>query len=123
LANEKVKQLRADYAAWLRSHTPEQIRLANNARQLLKKRMAAGKTGKSRVVASKHLSQIKDDRLPKRPATAYNLFISERHSSGDFKGIDNLESFKLMAAEWKALNAAEKEVRDPATLLYSVEPC
>jgi hypothetical protein len=94
--------------------------LANNARQLLKRRLAAGKTG---LIASKHLYNLKDDRQPKRPGTPYTRFVAERHGSGDLKGINNNETLKLIGAEWKALSAAEKEVCDPATLLNNVETC
>lgn len=47
----------------------------------------------------------------KRPRTAWAAFLGERTKSSDFNGIAVTERIKLVAAEWKALNADEKKVR------------
>jgi len=53
---------------------------------------------------------LKDDRLVAEPISAFILFSSDRHSSGDLKHIVVSEAGKLIANEWKALGAAEKQV-------------
>ncbi|QDS74335.1 hypothetical protein FKW77_004505 [Venturia effusa] len=99
-ANEKA------YSAWVNSHTPEQIRVANAARNLLKRRLAAGAYS-TRKGMKGLIKKIKDERQPKRPMSAYLAFSMDRRASGDFKNITLLESAKLITDEWKALSPAE----------------
>jgi hypothetical protein len=42
--------------------------------------------------------------------SGYNVFIKDRHASGDFKGIKGTEAIGLIANEWKSLSAGEKKV-------------
>jgi hypothetical protein len=107
LANERSAAKRAEYDAWIHTHTPEQIRIANNARSNLKRRLAAGQPVK---VRSQNLRKLEDDRQVKAPANGWIRFSTERRSSGDFKSISVTDSMKLIAEEWKALSAGEKEV-------------
>jgi len=67
---------------------------------------AAGKSGRPL-----HTAKIKDERAAKKPGSAYLQFYSERHATGDFKSIPITEATKLVATEWKALTASEKQVR------------
>lgn len=53
---------------------------------------------------------LHDDRLVKRPVTAYILFNSNRHASGDFHRMPLKESSALIGREWKELSAQEKKV-------------
>lgn len=62
----------------------------------------------------RHTTKLPDDRQVKRPATAYGLFLSERFSSGDMKGLKVGESGKLISNEWKALSPSEKKVHLPS---------
>jgi hypothetical protein len=57
-----------------------------------------------------HTAKLVDDRHVKAAATPYVLFYSERHASGDLKGIPVGQAAKIASAEWKALSAAEKKV-------------
>jgi len=107
LANERTAAQRAEFNAWIRSHTPEQIRIANNARMNLKRRLAAGQPVK---ILSRNLRKLDDDRQVKRPLTGFLRFSLERVASGDFTSIALGEKAKLIGEEWKALSAAEKEV-------------
>lgn len=59
---------------------------------------------------SRKFSQIADDRLVKRPQSAYNLFFKARATSGDMGGIRVPEMARLIADEFKALSVGEKKV-------------
>jgi hypothetical protein len=103
IANEKTAARRAEYQAWIHSHTPEQIRLANNARNQLRKKLPDQKSRPA------HTAKLHDDRAVKK-LSAYNLFLRVRHATGDFKGIKPKEATGLIASEWKSLSAGEKKV-------------
>ena len=105
LANQKMAAKQAEFKAWLHSYTPEEIRIANNARAQLRKKLAG--TQKKSVA---HTKKLIDDRVPKQGPTSYLCFFLERHASGDFKNIRAADAAKLIGAEWKALSAAEKKV-------------
>lgn len=100
--NHRANQNKATNASahkkWVESHTPDQIRLANNARRLLAK-----KTGK------KHPT-IPDERAPKKPRNAYFLFTADRWATGDLKGIPVTKSTTRLLEEWANLSANEKKV-------------
>ncbi|KAI0586700.1 NHP6B Chromatin-associated protein containing the HMG domain [Pyrenophora tritici-repentis] len=104
LANQKMAEKQAEFKAWLYSHTPDEIRIANNARAQLRKKLAG--TQKKGVAYTKKLV---DDRVPKQKPTSYLRFFLERHASGDFKSIKAADAAKLIGTEWKALSAAEKK--------------
>ncbi|KAF3000154.1 hypothetical protein E8E13_005466 [Curvularia kusanoi] len=112
LAAERNEARAAEYKAWVESHTVDEIRIANNARRLLRKKLAerdslAGKAPTARRPAN--TDHIPDDRRVKRPLTSFTIFFAERSSSSDFKGIAVTEKAKLIAEEWKALSASEKQ--------------
>jgi hypothetical protein len=50
-----------------------------------------------------------DDRQVKR-SSPFSIFVKSRFASGDFHNMKVTECIKLIAAEWKALSAAEKKV-------------
>jgi hypothetical protein len=106
LANEQTAAKLAEYNAWIRSHTPEQIVAANNARSQLRIKLK----GKRKAGHPAHTAKLIDDRHVKRPAGPYQCFFVERHLSGDLKGIAVTEAAKIIGAEWKALSAGEKKV-------------
>jgi hypothetical protein len=106
LANQATAAKRAEYDAWIHSYTPAQIHAANLARAQLRKKLPATKSGAVR----RHTAKLVDDRRIKRPVQPYTLFTTERHSSGDMKGILITDASKIIAAEWKALSASEKKV-------------
>lgn len=93
----------AAYKKWVESYTPDQIRLANNARRALRSLVADG------VKNIKHYRPIKDERQPKRASTPISLFLKDRWESGDFKGIKIVDAGKLISKEWEALSASEKK--------------
>ncbi|KAH7414298.1 hypothetical protein DE146DRAFT_31341 [Phaeosphaeria sp. MPI-PUGE-AT-0046c] len=104
LANEQNAVRQAEYEAWIKSHTPAQIRAANNARTQLRKML---KDVTKRRPA--HTAPLKDDRRVKRPISQYAYFAMERWASGDMKGIAVGDAGKVIGAEWKALSAGEKK--------------
>jgi hypothetical protein len=104
IANDNKIANQAAFSKWLQTHTPEQIKDANNARQLLKRKLK--KSG-----AKLHdVSPIADPRLPKRAGNALSYFLKDRHASGDFKGIKIGDAGKLISQEWKTLPAGERKV-------------
>lgn len=101
-ANQNKTENSAAFKKWIESHTPEQIRIANNARMLLKKR-----TGKS------HGPALPDERLPKRARSDFILFAQERWASGDLKGVKVTDASTLLRKEFLALPESERKVRSP----------
>lgn len=55
-------------------------------------------------------SQIKDERLVKRPRTSFILFFKDRVGSGDLKHLSSPEMGSQATSEYNALSAPEKEV-------------
>ncbi|KAF3049870.1 hypothetical protein E8E11_010228 [Didymella keratinophila] len=104
LATERNEANIAEYHAWVKTHTVNEIRLANNARKLLRRKLA----GKTKGTPA-YTKPIEDDRQVKLPTSAWNFFFAERQASPDFQGIAVPERAKLISAEWKALNASEKQ--------------
>ncbi|KAJ9606798.1 hypothetical protein H2200_008808 [Cladophialophora chaetospira] len=104
-ANQNKAKNEQAYKRWVQSHTPAEIKTANNARRLLtKKAKAAGKKTTYRA--------IKDDRHVHQPMTSYTYFSKARNDSGDLNGMSISERGKLVGQEWKALTAAEKKTFD-----------
>lgn len=83
---------------WLESHTPAQIRDANQARLQLNR------------LQKKRVRPIKDERLVKRPLSAFFIFMKERLASGDFKHLTGREVTPRISAEWKNMTETEKQV-------------
>lgn len=105
IANGNKAKNEVAYKEWVESHTPEQIRIANSARRNLKRRLQ--KSGKT---TTHGLSLIHDERLARAPAGQYILFTKERYNTGDFKHLKLVDAVKLIADEWKALSASERQV-------------
>lgn len=105
LAGEKTAARKAEYLAWVQSHTVDEIRIANNARSQLRKLLPPNKSG-----SHAHTSKIQDDRQAKRPRNPYVFYFTERMASGDFRGISTTEAATLIGSQWKALSDSEKSV-------------
>ncbi|KFY26641.1 hypothetical protein V493_03972 [Pseudogymnoascus sp. VKM F-4281 (FW-2241)] len=103
IANTNKSANDASYEAWLASLSPQQIYESNHAQQRLKQ-LGLIRSGKQ--------LKIDDPRIPKRPSSSYILFVKERYTSGDFKGIPSTEAAKLLAQEYKALSESEKKLYD-----------
>ncbi|CRK22339.1 Non-histone protein 10 like [Verticillium longisporum] len=102
LAEKNKVANNAAYKAWVESHTPAEIVAANNARNVLRR-----KVNKGRGVT--HRFPIRDERLPKRPTTVYNLFFKARWASGDFSG-SVTEATRTIAEEYKQLSEEQRQV-------------
>ncbi|KAF1944516.1 hypothetical protein EJ02DRAFT_452379 [Clathrospora elynae] len=113
IANEKTTARRAELQAWLKSYTPDQIKTANNARALLRRKLA-GTLKKKKYPA--HTNKLHDDRHVKQSPSAYILFLKDRYASGDFKGIKPTEATKLIGSEWLSLSSSEKKNYQDASL-------
>ncbi|KIV79326.1 hypothetical protein PV11_06892 [Exophiala sideris] len=104
-ANENRQKNAVAYKKWVQSHTPLEIKQANNARRtLVRKAKAEGK--------KKRFTPIHDDRSVKGHRNAYTFFFADRHASGDLKGMSVGESGKLIGKEWKELSATERRAYD-----------
>ncbi|CAF9924061.1 MAG: hypothetical protein GOMPHAMPRED_003537 [Gomphillus americanus] len=100
IANENKTKNQAAYKSWVESYTPDQIRVANNARVQLRRLTTRGR----------RWTQIRDDRQVKRPASARILFSKDRWASGDFNGMKVTDVPPLLSREWNALSTQEKKV-------------
>lgn len=96
------------YSAWLKQHTPEQIRLANKARSTLR-RTTAKITGKS-VSRKPQYKKIPDSRQVKGTLAPFLHYYSERTHAGVFKNIKASEAVKLASEEFKSLSTSEAKV-------------
>jgi len=97
---EKKAAHETAYKKWVQSHTPDQIRVANIARQALKRQAPKG---------SSKFGQIEDPRLPKKAVPALFLFQQDRWASGDMQGIPVVDAAKQITKEYNALSASEKK--------------
>ncbi|KAJ4354828.1 hypothetical protein N0V95_003513 [Ascochyta clinopodiicola] len=106
LAAERNESNAAAYKAWIETHTPDQIRIANNARIQLRKKLAGTLKNNAKPA---HTKPLFDERRVVRPRSAWTFFFAERAQSSDFSGIKIADRANLLAAEWKALDANERQ--------------
>ncbi|KAI0535733.1 hypothetical protein GGR58DRAFT_425206 [Xylaria digitata] len=92
----------ATYKAWVESHSAQEIYDANLARRALKRKYNIPKG---------LVKLIRDDRLPKRPASAFSLFTKARWASGEYSQTSSslAEVGAKIAQEWKNQTAAERK--------------
>ena len=90
----------AAYKAWVESHTAEEIADANRARARLQKISPS----------ARKRAPIPDERQPKRPSTAFALYVKARWATGDFAGQPVGVAGKEISREWKSLSASERKV-------------
>lgn len=110
-ANQNKLAYGIAFKQWVETHTPDQIKEANNARKSLRRKLKK----------SFSYHRIIDSRIPKQPRNAFTQHSMERHLSGDFKGIPVTEAAKLIGKEWQDLPAAGKQVRCPlALMIYQI---
>lgn len=107
IAVENKAENQRVFDAWIANYTPEQIRLANNARRALRRQAKAKKGAHPR---SAELRKIADDRQVKAPLQPFAIFFSERVSTGVFKNIKVVDAMRLAREEFKALNSSEQRV-------------
>ncbi|KAH0287858.1 hypothetical protein M436DRAFT_45427 [Aureobasidium namibiae CBS 147.97] len=100
MTEHNAKSLR-EFQEWLNSHTPAQIKVANQARARLRKLGAEGKKSQ--------FAPIKDARLLKRPSGPYLHYHMDRLASGDFRNVSTIDASKDISVEFKALSASEKK--------------
>ncbi|KAJ5827419.1 High mobility group superfamily, partial [Penicillium robsamsonii] len=87
----------AAFDAWVKTHTPLQIKEANTARLTLSR------------LGKKHYTPIKDDRQPKKPKSAYILYLADRIDTDSYQGKPGTETFTAIAEEWSRLPQSEKD--------------
>ncbi|KAH7330278.1 hypothetical protein BKA65DRAFT_554265 [Rhexocercosporidium sp. MPI-PUGE-AT-0058] len=102
IAAQNAAENKAMHKKWVESYTPDQIRLANNARRALRLLAKDHKRVKS-------LPAIEDERQPKGRASARAIYCGDRWASGDFKGISLSDASKLLAKEWDALPSSDRQ--------------
>ncbi|KAF1357017.1 hypothetical protein BDV97DRAFT_343277 [Delphinella strobiligena] len=101
LAAQRSAEKQQGYDAWLKTYTPDQIRLANIARRRLRSLIPT---------KARKYNEIADDRQVKGIRGPYSYFFAHRVLSGDFKNIKATDSSKLIGQEWAALTEGEKQV-------------
>ncbi|OQE38041.1 hypothetical protein PENCOP_c009G04728 [Penicillium coprophilum] len=87
----------AAYDAWVKTYTPLQIKEANTARLTLSR------------LSKKNYTPIKDDRQPKKPKSAYILYLADRIDTASYQGKPGTETFTAIAEEWSRLPQSEKD--------------
>ncbi|KAK6515441.1 hypothetical protein TWF506_007776 [Arthrobotrys conoides] len=102
-AEETIKK-KAQYAQWLAKQNPFDIEAANNARRSIR-----GYREKKGIKGSRPTSKIKDDRLVKRPRTAWIFFMQDKYHTGLVENVGPKEKMAKLAEAWKATTATEKK--------------
>lgn len=102
-AEETVKR-KAAYAQWLAGQNPLDIEAANNARIRIR-----GYREKKGIKGVSPVTKIKDDRLVKRPRTAWVFFMKDKYSSGLVDHVEHKDKMSKLAELWKATPEAEKK--------------
>ncbi|UPK97833.1 hypothetical protein LCI18_008768 [Fusarium solani-melongenae] len=97
----------ANLKAWIKTHEPARIHIANQARRRLTK------------ITDKNYRVFEDDRLPKRPLSSYTYFSSENWSR--LGGTDAIDGSKNVSEAWKALSPSEKAVYEEKTAQASAK--
>jgi len=83
---------------WIDSHTVQEIREANTARNLLKRRHS-----------SPVKSHLPDARFPKARLTAYMAYVKSRYTTGEFEGLTSKDRLAKISTEWKALSPERRK--------------
>ncbi|KAI8683986.1 HMG box domain-containing protein [Fusarium keratoplasticum] len=97
----------ANLKAWIRTHEPARIHIANQARRRLTK------------LTDKNYRVFEDDRLPKRPLSSYTNFTVENWPR--LGGSDAIDGSKNISEAWKALSPSEKAVYEEKTAQASAK--
>lgn len=83
---------------WIDSHSVQEIREANVARNLLKRRKSA---------PTKHT--LPDSRFPKGRLTAYMAYVKARYTSQEFEGLQSKARLSHISSEWKEFNDEQRK--------------
>ncbi|RSM10734.1 hypothetical protein CDV31_007111 [Fusarium ambrosium] len=97
----------ANLKAWIKSHEPARIHIANQARRRLNR------------LTEKNYRALEDERLPKRPLSSYTNFTVQ--SWPRLGGTDAIEGSKNISQAWKALSPSEKAVYEEQTAQASAK--
>lgn len=101
LESEALKNKTANEIAfknWVESHTVQEIRTANLARNMLRR---------AHSISAK--STIPDPRFPKRPLTPYMAYVKSRYPAPEFEGVPNPTRLSKISAEWKTRGPEERK--------------
>ncbi|KAH7274470.1 hypothetical protein MRS44_001180 [Fusarium solani] len=97
----------ANLKAWIKTHEPARIHIANQARRRLTK------------ITDKNYRVFEDDRLPKRPLSSYTNFTVENWPR--LGGSDAIDGSKNISEAWRALSPSEKAVYEEKTAQASAK--
>lgn len=103
IANTNAAANKVAYKKWILSHTPDEIRTANQARKSLGRLIKKPRT----------YPPLHDERLVNLPLGSFMRFHMERLDSGDYKHMTIPETGRLIGKEWRELSASEKKVSFP----------
>ncbi|KAF4988207.1 hypothetical protein FGRMN_9909 [Fusarium graminum] len=96
-----------NFKAWVETHEPARIFLANKARRRLS------------FLTGKPFKLITDQRLPNRPIGGYAMFLGENYPN--FTNADAQEKFKDLAQAWKDISSAEKAQYEERAIEQSIK--
>ncbi|KAI9330947.1 high mobility group box domain-containing protein [Obelidium mucronatum] len=95
-AEEAKKIYQTTYKKYISSRTPQDILIEEKTRSL-----------KQTINPTKPVSRVaKDPHAPVRPSNGYQLFVKEKKAGPQ----GAVETFSTIAAQWKGLNGAQKQV-------------
>lgn len=92
----ETQRLQQAYAQWYASLTQEQIALLRCQQSLQRKK-------------GKQVAMIRDPAKPKRPLSAFFLFLQARRPELMNEGFATMEMAKKASEEWKVMSGAEKK--------------
>ncbi|KAM0437582.1 hypothetical protein ACHAPT_001946 [Fusarium lateritium] len=97
----------ANLKAWVKTHEPARIHIANQARRRLSN------------LTGKNYKLFEDERLPKKPLSSYTIFTVDNWPR--LGGSDAIEGSKNISQAWNALSASEKAVYEDRTAKASAQ--
>lgn len=92
----------AAYEEWVKTHSPLQIKNANDARRNLRRRLNR----------HRKFSAIRDERQVKGTRSAYVIFCTEQRATGNFDHLKGGAVFTRIAEDWRKLGENERQRYD-----------
>ncbi|EAS27695.3 uncharacterized protein CIMG_10300 [Coccidioides immitis RS] len=98
-AKSNAEANRATFEAWVKNHTPLQIKEANNARRKLRNLLDKPRS----------FPDIRDPRQVKRPLSAYIIFAKEQLNSAELANLTVTEKMMRIGKSWRDMTKAGQE--------------
>ena len=112
MCNQNKEANKRAMKRFVESHTPDEIRLANNARrQLNTVRKGEKLAGQKTSTVGKLSRKLQDSRVSKRPTSIWATFLAQRFASGDYKGFRAPDAIQYIKQDWDKLSQDDRKVR------------